>query len=73
MRYGIGYTETQLWVAVLLVQSVPYMAALYLSLLNTRPAAQGRPAARAGDPAVPHAASAPLPAEAMEAPDSQAA
>jgi exo-beta-1,3-glucanase (GH17 family)/cellulose synthase/poly-beta-1,6-N-acetylglucosamine synthase-like glycosyltransferase len=36
-RYGIGYAETQLWVGVLLVQAVPYVAALYLSLLNARP------------------------------------
>jgi exo-beta-1,3-glucanase (GH17 family)/cellulose synthase/poly-beta-1,6-N-acetylglucosamine synthase-like glycosyltransferase len=36
-RYGIDYAETQLWVAVLLVQAVPYIAALYLSVLNTRP------------------------------------
>jgi len=69
-RYGIGYIETQLWVAVLLVQSVPYMAALWLSLLNTRPAVvvarqpqtQPLPAPAAG-----------LPAEAMDTPDRQVA
>ncbi|MCC7258276.1 MAG: glycosyltransferase [Gammaproteobacteria bacterium] len=43
-RYGIGYAETQLWVAVLAVQSVPYIAALYLSLVNARPAAARQPA-----------------------------
>jgi exo-beta-1,3-glucanase (GH17 family)/cellulose synthase/poly-beta-1,6-N-acetylglucosamine synthase-like glycosyltransferase len=73
MRYGIGYIETQLWVAVLLVQSVPYVAALSLSLLNTRPALKVARQPVPETQPVPHAASAPLPAEAMEAPDSQAA
>lgn len=38
VRYGIGFTETGLWVAVLLVLAVPYMAAVYLSMLNALPA-----------------------------------
>lgn len=37
-RYGIFYSETQLWVAVLMVQSVPYVASVGLSLLNAWPA-----------------------------------
>ncbi len=38
MRYDPRYVETGLWVAVLLVLAVPYMAAVYLSLLNAWPA-----------------------------------
>jgi exo-beta-1,3-glucanase (GH17 family)/cellulose synthase/poly-beta-1,6-N-acetylglucosamine synthase-like glycosyltransferase len=37
VRYGIAYSETQLWVGVLMVQSVPYVAAVGLSLLNAQP------------------------------------
>jgi exo-beta-1,3-glucanase (GH17 family)/cellulose synthase/poly-beta-1,6-N-acetylglucosamine synthase-like glycosyltransferase len=66
-RYGIGYTETQLWVAVLMVQSVPYMAALYLSILNTRPVVHV--------PALESRAVAtqPLTAQELDSPDRQAA
>ncbi len=73
-RYGIGYAETQLWLAVLAVQSVPYMAALYLSLLNARPATQAaaEPAA-APATAVEPAATAGATAAALEATEKQAA
>ena len=64
-RYGIGYPETRLWVAVLLVQSVPYAAALHLSLLNTRPVT--RPVRQ------PAEAAAPVADPALEEPDRQAA
>jgi exo-beta-1,3-glucanase (GH17 family)/cellulose synthase/poly-beta-1,6-N-acetylglucosamine synthase-like glycosyltransferase len=63
-RYGISYAETQLWVAILAVQSVPYVAALYLSVLNTRPVVR----------VVRTPATEPAPAvEAIEGPDRQAA
>jgi len=68
-RYGIGYTEVQLWVAVLLVQSVPYVAALYLSLMNARPAPR---LAGAAAPQ-PQTATPALAAEALEGADRQAA
>jgi exo-beta-1,3-glucanase (GH17 family)/cellulose synthase/poly-beta-1,6-N-acetylglucosamine synthase-like glycosyltransferase len=67
-RYGIGYAETQLWVAVLLVQSVPYVAALYMSLLNALPAARVAPL-----PASEPAAAAALETAAVAAGDRQAA
>jgi hypothetical protein len=66
-RFGLGYAETLLWVAVLLVQSVPYVAALTLSVLNALPAPR---AARAP---VPAPAAATLGTEEIAAPDRQAA
>ncbi len=57
-RYGIGYIEVQLWVAVLMVQSVPYIAALYLSLMNAWPTPQRLPAAAAEPKAAAIAADA---------------
>jgi cellulose synthase/poly-beta-1,6-N-acetylglucosamine synthase-like glycosyltransferase len=68
-RYGIDYVETQLWIGVLLVQSLPYVAALYLSLLNARPVA--RPARSAA--AQPQPVAPALAAETISAPDRQAA
>ena len=68
-RYGIGYIEVQLWVAVLMVQSVPYIAALYLSLMNARPV----PRALAAAAAEPKAAAPVLAADAIEGVDRQPA
>jgi hypothetical protein len=68
-RYGIGYAETQLWVAVLLVQSIPYVAALYMSTLNARPVS--RPVVAAAPQTV--VATPALSAEAISAPDRQVA
>jgi hypothetical protein len=65
-KYGIGYAETQLWVAVLMVQSVPYVAALYMSLLNARPVPRAVPA-------ISTETAPAIDAQALEAPDRQAA
>jgi exo-beta-1,3-glucanase (GH17 family)/glycosyltransferase involved in cell wall biosynthesis len=72
-RYGIGYAETRLWMAVLLVQSVPYAAALYLSLLNTRPAVRVAPLPLPQTEPSAQDAAAPANLSADAAPDSQAA
>jgi hypothetical protein len=70
-RYGISYAETQLWVAVLLVQSLPYAASLYLSLLNARPVA--RPVVVAAPQVQPRTTAPALASDAIDAPDRQAA